>query len=382
MATSDQQCLDLKDTFGSKCHEERKNSRLGKRTEEEIREEHRTLRVLHKLEGLEEHQNQLFKVVTSIERVVCRTTSEEGQEIDNHSHDQSQTSHLSVDANSLTQEQISLQLDEKNQKIENLNETVEEHKGQIVVLKGEVKQLSEERDQLSGDSETNKARIEELQTKVTVKTEKIKEIKKEKSALIKSIEENHGAVKQLTIQLNYKTNLAQLQWELHKLSDTAEQNSILKERCSIVVEELAKKDVEIEDLKREREDVYAEMNAQRIGREDHSKELQQKTDENGILRNQLSEKETRTKVELEEASCEMAKVLEKLASAESALLAGAEASKITAKKQEELDLAKKEIEQLRKAIKREDDEKEKKTVELDETSLEITSLDPQPEQSS
>ncbi|XP_052770308.1 uncharacterized protein LOC128210097 isoform X2 [Mya arenaria] len=382
MATSDQQCLDLKDTFGSKCHEERKNSRLGKRTEEEIREEHRTLRVLHKLEGLEEHQNQLFKVVTSIERVVCRTTSEEGQEIDNHSHDQSHTSHLSVDANSLTQEQISLQLDEKNQKIENLNETVEEHKEQIVVLKGEVRQLSEERDQLSGDSETNKARIEELQTKVTVKNEKIKEIKKEKSALIKSIEENHGAVKELTIQLKYKTNLVQLQWELHKLSDTAEQNSILKERCSIVEEEQAKKDVEIEDLKREREDVYAEMNAQRIGREDHSKELQQKTDENGILRNQLSEKETRTKVELEEASCEMAKVLEKLASAESALLAGAEASKITAKKQEELDLAKKEIEQLRKAIKREDDEKEKKTVELDETSLEITSLDPQPEQSS
>ncbi|WAQ95615.1 hypothetical protein MAR_028305, partial [Mya arenaria] len=146
-----------------------------------------------------EHQNQLFKVVTSIERVVCRTTSEEGQEIDNHSHDQSHT------------------------------------REQIVVLKGEVRQLSEERDQLSGDSETNKARIEELQTKVTVKNEKIKEIKKEKS---------------------------------------------------------------------------------------------------------------------------------------------------TAKKQEELDLAKKEIEQLRKAIKREDDEKEKKTVELDETSLEITSLDPQPEQSS
>ncbi|XP_052770647.1 RUN and FYVE domain-containing protein 2-like isoform X2 [Mya arenaria] len=449
MATADYQGLDLTDNFGSKFQEDRKDisSRLGKRTEEEIREEHRTLRVLRKLEG---HQSQIIQVLSSIERVVCRTTSNEGQEIDNHPLDQSDKS---VDASSLnvetTQEkkqiaELSQQLDETKKTITNFNKTVEDNEKQIDVLKGEVRQLSEEKDQLSGDSETNKARLEELQKKVTDKNEKIKKIEEEKSTLIKSIEENNGAVTALTIQLEYKTNLAQLEWQLHQMSDTVERYSALQERCSCLEREIDTKSAEVDYLNREKDDVYAEMNAQRHLQEDHSVELKQKIDENAILRRQLSEKETRLillveektgakyeierlekemkkerdqyaetlelatkgkesstdiakkhkelddakreiekfkiekeeekakkKVELDEASSEMALVLEQLATADSALLEGAEASK---KKQEELDLAKKEIEQLRKAVKREEDEKEKKTVELDEASFEIATL--------
>ncbi|XP_052770303.1 myosin heavy chain, cardiac muscle isoform-like isoform X2 [Mya arenaria] len=459
MATADYQGLDLKDNFGSKCQEDRKNisSRLGKRTEEEMREEHRILRELRKLEG---HQNQIFEVVSSMKRELCncRTTSKEGQEIDNRLHDQSVTS---VDANRLeveiTQEQkhiseLNQQLDETKLTITTLDKTVADNEKQIDELNGEVRQLTAEKEQLSGDGETNKARIEELQKKVTDKNEKIKEIEKEKSTLIKNIEVNNGAVTELTRQLKYKTNLAQLQRDLHQLSTTAEQNSALQERCSCLEEEIDTQSAEIEYLKREKDDVYAEMNAQRQRQEDNSVELKQKIDENAILQSQLSEKDTRLillveektgakyeierlekemkkerdkyaetlelatkgkesstdiakkqkelddakreiekykkekeeekakkKVELDEASSEMAIVLEQLATADSALLEGAEASK---KKQEELDLAKKEIEQLRKAVKREEDEKEKKTVELDKTSLEITSLALRPEQSS
>ncbi|WAQ95639.1 hypothetical protein MAR_028329 [Mya arenaria] len=301
MATADVEGSDLKDTSnsGPKGHDRTNGSaRLGKRTEEEIREEHRTLRVLRKLEG---HQSQIIQVLSSIERVVCRTTSNEGQEIDNHPLDQSDKS---VDASSLnvetTQEkkqiaELSQQLDETKKTITNFNKTVEDNEKQIDVLKGEVRQLSEEKDQLSGDSETNKARLEELQKKVTDKNEKIKKIEEEK-------------------------------------------------RCSCLEREIDTKSAEVDYLNREKDDVYAEMNAQRHLQEDHS--VYAETLELATKGKESSTDIAKKHKELDDAKREIEKFK-------------IEKEEEKAKKQEELDLAKKEIEQLRKAVKREEDEKEK-----------------------
>ncbi|XP_052780270.1 girdin-like isoform X2 [Mya arenaria] len=115
--------------------------------------------------------------------------------------------------------ELNQQLDETKQTITKLNETVAENEKKIEVLKCEVRQLSEEKDQLSGYSETNKTRIEELQKKVTDKNEKIKEIEKENRTLIKYIEDQNGAVAELTKQLEYMTKLAQLRWELQNKTE-------------------------------------------------------------------------------------------------------------------------------------------------------------------
>ncbi|WAQ95618.1 hypothetical protein MAR_028308 [Mya arenaria] len=257
MATADVEGSDLKDTCNSGPKgQDRTNgsARLGKRTEEEIREEHRTLRVLRKIEG---HQNQIFEVVSSIKRELCRTTSKEGQEIDNHPHDQIDTS---VDANNLaieiTQEgehisELNLQLDEKKQTITKLNETVADNEEQIDVLNVEVRKLAAEKEQLSGDGENNKARIEELQKKLTDKNEKIKEIEKQR-------------------------------------------------RCSSMEKEIATNAEEIDDLNREKEDLLAEVNEQRQARDNQSKIIE------------LVEEKTGAKYEIEGLKKDIQKEREKI----------------------------------------------------------------------
>ncbi|XP_052770278.1 uncharacterized protein LOC128210017 [Mya arenaria] len=311
MATADNQDSDLKNASGPNCKEDRIiiSSRLGRRTEEEIREEHRTLRLLHKIERT---QTQILQVVSK-ERTLKRTISRDenegnGPSINNCDERNQAEFAEKIKKISEIERQLSEDLSNKEHKILELEECVSKKEETIEVLNQELTQLSEENSKLSENEETNNSKIEELQKNVTEKKRKIKKIEREKSILIENIEENKGAVTALKHQLDYRTNMEQLQWQLNQISKIHEENSILQQRCDDL--ERARNDLsaQMNDVLAEKQDVYKEFEAQQLARTALTEDLQEKKTECNIFKKLVTENESRKIVELDEAAFQISKL--------------------------------------------------------------------------